>query len=128
MSKDEFTKFARELQYNLALSETDDRCEPHSQEWVGLQIIRLRNLKVKMYQERGHSLPHLHVDYGREHHVASFGIDPPQLLEGKLDLELQFTVESWISRHKESLLALWDELQAGGCIGLLLAEIAAENA
>lgn len=91
-------------------------------------VIRLERLKLKMYQEKGHSLPHLHVDYGRDHHVASYSIDPAARLEGTLHRKYDYPVFRWIESHKDKLLELWGTLQTGGTPDLLLAELSASEA
>jgi hypothetical protein len=49
-----------------------------------LLLVKLQDLKIKIYQERGHALPHVHIDYGKTHHIASFSISPAERIEGSL--------------------------------------------
>ena len=76
-----------------------------------------------MYQERGHALPHLHVDLGPKLHVASYSLDPVKRLEGKMQKAHERVVLSWISRNRGELLALWKQLQSGNAEELLLADL-----
>lgn len=89
-------------------------------------VLRLQNRKVKKYQVRGHSLPRVHVDLGREHHTASYSIDPAVRIEGFLERDYDSTVHGWILEHKATLLSLWADLQAGGAGQELLAELRVE--
>lgn len=79
-----------------------------------LLIVKLQNLKLKIYEEPGHALPHIHVDYGKIPHAASYSIYPPARLVGQLDKKYDRAVTAWIARSQETLLALWQTLQTGG--------------
>ncbi len=48
-------------------------------------LIKRDNIKIKMYQEKGHSRAHFHIDYGRVNHVASYAVDTGERLDGNLD-------------------------------------------
>lgn len=76
-------------------------------------LLKRGDLKFKMYQEPGHNLPHIHIDYGRQNHVASYCIDPTGRLAGTLDRKYDQFVTEWISSRKEKLLETWALLQAG---------------
>jgi hypothetical protein len=89
----------------------------------GYPIARIQALKLKMYQERGHSLPHIHVDLGRRRHIASYSIDPAKLLEGCLDARSDFIVLDWLATNKERLLGFWYSLQGGKPDFSLIAEL-----
>ena len=78
-----------------------------------LLVLRLDLIKIKIYQEKGHGLPHVHVDYGKQHHVASYSIDPVKRLEGDLHSKYEQAVTKWIESHKSNLVQLWSTLQAG---------------
>ena len=45
--------------------------------------------------------------------VAIFGIDPVDLIAGKLPRRQRRLVEAWAELHQEELMADWDRLQAG---------------
>jgi hypothetical protein len=62
---------------------------------IELLLVKLNELKVKMYQEAGHHTPHVHIDYGRHNHVASYAINEPKRLAGTLDTKYDRT-QSWI--------------------------------
>ena len=86
-------------------------------------VRRIDQLKLKMYQERGHTLPHIHVDLGSKHHVASYALDPAKRLEGNLAKKHDRVVLSWIGRNRKALLVLWLQLQSGSSGELLLADL-----
>ena len=81
---------------------------------ISFLLLKRGDLKFKMYQEPGHGLPHIHIDYGRQNHVASYRIDPPSRLIGNLDGKYDRSVLDWISLRKEKLLETWALVQAGG--------------
>jgi hypothetical protein len=65
----DFDAAVRELQRGLAtidlLTRPPRRGRQHVTEFL---VLKLGDLKVKMYQEPGHALPHVHVDYGPKNH------------------------------------------------------------
>lgn len=80
---------------------------------IELLLARLQQIKLKMYQEQGHPLPHLHIDYGRSHHCASFQIDPPSLIAGNLNRAHINAILEWITPRRELLKKTWGDLQSG---------------
>jgi hypothetical protein len=107
-------KLAAQLQQSLA-SIPEPRHVPHGRErFFGYLIKRIHALKVKMYQEPGHSLPHIHIDHARgDNHSASYSIDPPKRLEGYLDARSDYIVLNWLATNKDALLTAWQSLQDG---------------
>jgi len=91
-----------------------------------LLLLKRGNLKFKMYQEPGHHFPHIHIDYGRESHVASYAIDPAGRLAGTLDRKYDRSVNEWVSSNKEKLLNLWAVVQAGSEASNLVIELAGD--
>lgn len=93
---------------------------------ISFLLVKRDKLKFKMYQEPGHSLPHIHVDYGRKNHAASYRIDPPGRLIGNLDKKYDRSVLEWISSRKDKLLEAWALVQAGGDPAPLTHELAGD--
>ena len=93
---------------------------------ISFLLLKRGDLKFKMYQEPGHSLPHIHIDYGRRKHAASYCIDPPNRLVGNLDRKYDRSVTEWISSRKDKLLAAWALVQAGGDPESLTLELAGD--
>lgn len=89
-------------------------------------LLKRGNLKFKMYQEPGHNLPHIHIDYGQQNHVATYRIDPTERLAGTLARKYDQTVTEWISSRKEKLLETWALLQAGCDPATLVLELAGD--
>ena len=89
-------------------------------------VIKLGDLKVKMYQEPGHALPHVHVDYGKRHHVASYSIDPTERLVGSLGREYERAITEWIHARRPQLLDVWQAAQLGEETKELIVALAGE--
>jgi len=84
---------------------------------------RLNNLKLKVYQEKGHVKPHIHIDIGQQTHVASYGIDPPVCLAGSLGRKQDRVVLNWIELKKLKLLEIWKTVDSGKDPRLLIAAL-----
>lgn len=93
---------------------------------ISFLLLKKGNLRFKMYQEPGHNLPHIHIDYGHQNHAASYCIDPPSRLVGNLDRKYDRSVIEWITSRKDKLLDAWILVQAGGNPELLSIELAGD--
>ena len=116
-----------ELQRQMA--EVDLRTEPrpHARpDAIEFLVLKFRNLKIKMYQEAGHHTPHVHVDYGREHHVASYSIAEARRLAGVLDSKYDREIVAWITKYRDVLLDAWTTSQSGQDPGPLIAKISGD--
>lgn len=125
MSLHEITK---SLQRSLA--ETDFLYEPRPParaDSLELLLLRLKDIKIKLYQETRHKLPHIHIDYGRKNHAASYSIESHKIIEGSLPKRYDQNIVSWLSENKDLIIKIWYEVQAGGNPELLVAQIS-ENA
>ncbi|SRR6266496_229918 len=85
---------------------------------------RLQNIKIKIYQEMGHKMPHIHIDYGRQTHVASFSIETGErIIKGTLDPKYNTEIKGWLCKHKAKLLTVWRDMQVGGDPKSLISEL-----
>lgn len=79
-----------------------------------LLIRKEKKLKIKMYQEAGHQIPHIHIDdLTGQNHIASFAIDPPKKLVGNIKKKYEKEIIKWLHSNKESLINIWNRLQIG---------------
>jgi hypothetical protein len=125
----ELTEKLKKLQRSLAeidLLTTPRKASSHG--FVEFLVLKLENIKIKMYQEKKHALPHVHIDYANRNHVASFSIDPSTRIEGSIDKKYETTIIDWITSNKEMLLKIWVEAQSGGNPDSLIAELVGSNA
>lgn len=76
-------------------------------------VARFQGITIYMYTERDapHRLPHFHAYYGE--HLASFAINPPNLLEGSLPRRQLRLVLAWAELHGEELETNWQRVQNG---------------
>jgi hypothetical protein len=91
----------KQLQQQLALVDLITRPRAGaSGDAIEFLVMRLEKLKLKMYQETGHAMPRLHIDYGQHSHVASYSIDDPKRLAGTLNSKYDRAVLNWIVEHR----------------------------
>lgn len=70
-------------------------------------------LKIKIYEEKSHQLPHLHIDYGRVVHCATYRINPATRLSGNLSRKYDRWVLGWIATNESVLLKIWHAVKSG---------------
>lgn len=103
--------------------------EPRRRSRSGIMEILLakrKNMKIKIYQEKGHHLPHIHIDYGRQQHAASCAIETGERIEGDLSKKYDNDVSNWLERNRNKVLEIWNSLQEGIPHEPLLAELAGD--
>jgi hypothetical protein len=71
------------------------------------EVSRFYGIAIYLYFERTaqHHEPHFHATYGDDD--ASFGIDPPRLLAGRLPRRQQRLVLAWAELHQDELRTNW---------------------
>jgi Domain of unknown function (DUF4160) len=82
----------------------------------GLLEVLLKNLQplqMRMEQDKNHKMPHFHVSYGKNNHVASYSIQNGERIVGQLDNKYDKVVKNWTTNNQEKLLQIWDEIQKG---------------
>src|ERR1039458_4211077 len=72
---------------------TRDRGQP-------IMVKTLLSIKVRIDGDKTHQRPHVHVDYGENHHAASFAIDNGERLAGKLNQKYDKPARERIGRNK----------------------------
>jgi len=92
--------------------------------FMEILLAKRKNMKIKIYQEKGHYLPHIHIDYGKHRHVASYAILSGERIEGSLSKKYDSDVSNWLERNREKVIEIWNSLQAGVSHEYLLAELA----
>jgi hypothetical protein len=120
-------KAARELQHKFAMADLLTR-PGKGGGYSEFLVIKLLAMKIKMYQEQGpHKEPHVHIDYGKNKHVASYSIQSGRRIIGDLDRKYDKIVQSWIVENNEALAELWRTAQAGKDTETLVASLRAPN-
>lgn len=118
--EDEFSELQRLLAQKDLITE---QRKGSGSEFIELLLARRKKLKYRMYQERGHSIPHIHIDYGHMNHVASYSVETGERLEGNLPTKYDKDVSSWLSTNKEKLVEIWESLQDGGEPSAIIGEL-----
>ncbi|MBA6340024.1 DUF4160 domain-containing protein [Colwellia sp. MB02u-10] len=91
--------------------------------FMEILLLKRKNMKIKIYQEKGHQLPHIHIDYGKKRHTASYSIDSGQRIKGELSKKYDSDVSNWLKRNRKKVLEVWDSLQVGMSHEHLLSEL-----
>lgn len=63
---------------------------------------------------RRHSLPHVHIEYGEDE--AVIGIPNGELLEGDLRRAQLRMVQAWIEIHRDELMKNWERAIKGDAV------------
>ena len=69
------------------------------------EISRFLGMVIAMYYN-DHAPPHFHVRYGQQ--KAVIGIDPVELLKGKLSPKASALVLEWATLNQSELMADWN--------------------
>lgn len=104
-------KELEELQDNLAMNDLLNK--PGIPKLTEILLKKMEPIQFRMEQDRNHAKPHLHISYGKQAHVASYGITDGQRLAGNLPNRYDKDVSKWISNNQTSLLQIWDNIQKG---------------
>ncbi len=104
----------RSLQQHLGLIDMlMEPRRPSKRRSMELLLLKVQKIKYKIYQEKTHPLPHIHIDYGKVNHAASYAIATGERLEGNIPKNYDETISNWVIRNKDKLLQIWIEVQNG---------------
>lgn len=109
------------LQSDLGWIDFRIRTAPSDQ----LQILLLKTLRIKLRMDANlnHQRPHLHVDYGKNHHTASYALDNGKRLAGNLPAKYDVAVKEWIENNRSALKKIWMMLRTGESPRHVIAEL-----
>lgn len=105
------TEELKELQSEFAL--IDLIKASYNSSPIEILIKKLDVIQIRMEQDKNHKLPHVHIKYGVENHIASYNISDGERIVGDLDKQYEKVTKKWILKNKEALLKIWEELQKG---------------
>ncbi|WP_421636541.1 DUF4160 domain-containing protein [Enterobacter ludwigii] len=91
--------------------------------FMEILLVKRQSMKIKIYQEKGHQLPHIYIDHGKQAHAASYAIQSGDRIEGDLPKKYDSDVSSWLGRNRDKILEIWNALQAGAPYEPLIAEL-----
>lgn len=119
----EMEKEAKKLQDDLAF--TDMLMGPsRGGDFVEMAIKKLQRLTIRMEADH-HARAHVHIDYGRERHAASFAVDNGERMVGSMPAKYDRDVKAWIIQHQVKLQSLWGAMKRGEPHDSILAELKA---
>lgn len=81
-----------------------------SSRWPELLLLHSRGLRLKMDPNKNHGRAHIHLDYGRVLHQASYAVDTGERLAGE-ESRFDRKIMKWIILNREELLKIWSELR-----------------
>lgn len=73
---------------------------------------KLLPLEFRMEPDQ-HGAPHIHINYGKEKHTASYRINDAVRVAGNLENKYDKTVRKWIADNQVKLKEIWNEMIAG---------------
>jgi Domain of unknown function (DUF4160) len=117
---------ASELQNFLAWADVYFYVEDHPGRRRYL-LTRRDRLRIRMYKETQHVRPHIHIDYGKERHVASYALDTGERLAGDLDRRYDKAISAWIAKSQERLFNIWTAIQSSIDPEILIAELQGDD-
>lgn len=95
--------------------------EPGQGDGMELLLKKHLLLVLKMDGNRNHQRAHLHLDYHRRKHMASYAVDNGELLAG--DGSYSSVVQPWIARHRLDLVRVWNSIRGGGADPVIVARL-----
>lgn len=97
--------------------------KPSKYGFMELLLAKLKNIKIKMYQEQSHNLPHIHIDYKDKHHGASYAIHNGERLEGNISNKYDKEISKWILKNQDNLEKIWKLLKNGNDAEIVIGEL-----
>ncbi|MFF7859735.1 DUF4160 domain-containing protein [Pseudomonas monteilii] len=114
-------KPATDLQRDLAMVDMMSRPASRSG-FTELLLLKMQPLKIRMEPDH-HARAHVHIDYGRALHTASFAVDTGERLVGQLPRKYDKEIAGWIEKNRPTLLQAWDEMKSGKDPRVTLADL-----
>lgn len=102
---------------------TIDMSRRPARPFMELLVLRFEGIKIRMDGNKNHKRPHVHVDYGKEWHTASYAIDSGERLAGTLDPYYDKKVREFVMSTTNELLILWHKIDNGQNTGDILCEL-----
>lgn len=103
----------KELQDTFAGIDLNEHLIGHKGLLLEVLIKKMLSLKIKMYKEPSYKTPHIHIDYNKQNHVASYSINTGEIIDGDMKSSYDRAISAWIDKNREQLLIVWNSLQQG---------------
>ena len=103
-------KKLEELQDQFAL--IDLITKKGKDELLEILLKKLLPLEFRMEPDH-HGAPHIHINYGKEKHVASYRINDGVRVAGNLQNKYDKIVKDWIAINQKTLQEIWAAMKDG---------------
>jgi len=70
-------------------------------------VFKHNTIVIRMDANKNHQRPHIHVDFGSNHHGASYAIDTGKCIDGNEDIYSK-EIQRWIAENRDLLIKVWD--------------------
>ena len=100
------------LQDSMALVDLFNKPRRGRDSDLELLLKEHRLLRIRMDGNQNHTRPHIHIDYHRQRHLASYAIDDGTLLAG--DKKYNRVIQPWIEKNRELLTKVWEDIRSSG--------------
>jgi hypothetical protein len=94
---------------------------------VEILLKRSKSIALRMDANLNHQRPHLHIDYGKERHSASYAIDSGQRLAGKLAHKYDRKIAEFIDNNRLALNKTWTALREGQDAKLFICQLTGDG-
>jgi len=94
---------------------------------VGTTYLRGATTYASECKETQHVRPHIHIDYGKERHIASYALDTGERLAGNLDARYDKAISAWNGQSQQRLFKIWAAIQNGIDPEILIAELQGDD-
>lgn len=78
-----------------------------------LEVLLKKMLPLEFRMEPDKHAPHIHINYGKEKHKASYRINDGVRVAGDLDNKYDKIVKDWIAKNQTTLEKIWAAMKAG---------------
>ncbi len=100
----------KELQDKFA--EIDLLTEKGNDRLFEIFLKKLLPLEFRMEPDH-HGAPHIHINYGKQKHIASYRINDGVRVTGNLNNKYDKIVKDWIALNQKTLQEIWTAMQDG---------------
>lgn len=107
-----FHRAMSELQNEMAMHDLLGASRGSRTLGAELLLIKQKKLALRMDGNKNHPRAHIHIDYHRDHHLASYAIDTGERLAGAGTYDR--VVTPWIGRHRADLMIVWNGIRGSG--------------
>jgi hypothetical protein len=78
-----------------------------------LEVLLKKKLPLEFRMEPDNHAPHIHINYKKEKHKASYRINDGVRVAGNLDNKYDKIVKSWIDENRTKLQEIWNAMKIG---------------